>query len=81
MKKILLATCTMFLICASIAVACDDNKVSKLAGVAIDRCMEQKITLSFDTPGKRDRAFITINREDGRELYEALRHRYEKTKR
>lgn len=78
MKKALLTALAMILIVASVALACDGDKVSKLAGVAIDRCMAQNVTLSFDVPSKRDRLFVTINREDGRELYETLRARYEK---
>jgi hypothetical protein len=61
----------------STAVACGGDKVSKLVGVTFDRCMEVNATLAFECPGREDRTFITISREDGRELYETLKNRYE----
>lgn len=80
MKRILIATAIVaahLVTAAQIAVACEGDRISKLAGVAIDRCQRRDVTLSFDVPGQQDRLFVTIDRKDGKRLYETLRDRYE----
>lgn len=70
----------LFLVCAgSVAVACEGDRITKLAGVAVSRCLHRTVTLSFDCPGERERLFVTVDDHDARELYETLKAVYEKT--
>lgn len=82
MKRSIVYT-ALFLIAVAVfstnASACGD-RVAKFVSIAVDRCTRQDVTLSFDGEVVQDgdRTFVTIDREDGRRLYEMLRQRYEK---
>lgn len=75
----LLVAVAISLTITATAEACEGDRIAKFVSIAVDRCVRQDVTLTFDgaTVKAGDRTFITIDREDGRKLYEQLRTRYE----